>query len=219
MGGGHARQSVDDEAEPRASRQLPNERKRLVKVDNGLRFFEQMPGPGEPPFNVPILEAMGRVYAPPEAVFKLLMELGRSRREWDITFAHGCVCVPSRLLPRAAALRLLTEKPAACSTFTTSSSLAASAQPRSTARCHRASSKMGVACSRRRVIETVNGHTDIIHLQYRRLPIWGCGPQPYARDLCCSRYWRRDSDGSYIILLRSRVHPQCPPRPGCVPPN
>jgi hypothetical protein len=59
-------------------------------VDNGLRFFEQMPGPGEPPLNVPILEAKGRVNAPPEAVFKLLMDLGRPRREWDITFANGC---------------------------------------------------------------------------------------------------------------------------------
>jgi len=64
--------------------------RRLVKVDNGLRFFEQMPGPGEPPLNVPILEAKGRVNAPPEAVFKLLMDLGRPRREWDITFADGC---------------------------------------------------------------------------------------------------------------------------------
>jgi len=66
------------------------------------------------------------------------------------------------------------------------------------------------------VIETVNGHTDVIHYQYRQLPLWGCGPQPSPRDLCVQRYWRRDSDGSYIILLRSREHPQCPPRPGYV---
>lgn len=59
-------------------------------MENGLRFFEQMPGPGEPPLNVPILEAKGRVNAPPEAVFKLLMDLGRPRREWDVTFANGC---------------------------------------------------------------------------------------------------------------------------------
>mmetsp|Transcript_28523 Transcript_28523/g.54433 ORF Transcript_28523/g.54433 Transcript_28523/m.54433 type:complete len:869 (+) Transcript_28523:113-2719(+) len=132
------------------SNQSSVERKRLIKVENGLRFFQQVSLEGEEPISVPILESRGRVRAPPEAVFKLVMDLNRSRCEWDITFSRG------------------------------------------------------------RVVQSIDGHTDIIHYELRPLTVWPLWPQPYPRDFCLQRYWRRDDDGTYIILLRSHTHPDCP---------
>ncbi|XP_073393165.1 protein ENHANCED DISEASE RESISTANCE 2-like isoform X2 [Physcomitrium patens] len=59
-----------------------------------------------------------------------------------------------------------------------------------------------------RVIENVHGHTDIIHEQFhsRWLP-WRMKP----RDLVFQRYWRRDDDGTYVILYNSINHEKCPP--------
>jgi len=125
-------------------------------VENGLRFFEDCSGEQG---RVPCMKAVGRVRAPPDAVFKLLMDISRSRRNWDITFSHG------------------------------------------------------------RVLQTVDGHSDIIQLVYRPLTVWGLWPQPAPRDLCLRRYWRREEDGTYMILLRSHDHPDCPKIPGYVRAN
>ncbi|KAG0586121.1 hypothetical protein KC19_2G065900 [Ceratodon purpureus] len=59
-----------------------------------------------------------------------------------------------------------------------------------------------------RVIENVNGHMDIVHKQFHSkwLP-WRMKP----RDLVFQRYWRRDDDGSYVILYSSTKHEKCPP--------
>ncbi|WOL12950.1 protein ENHANCED DISEASE RESISTANCE 2-like isoform X2 [Canna indica] len=60
------------------------------------------------------------------------------------------------------------------------------------------------------VIEHFDGHTDIIHMKLRCdwLP-WSMKP----RDLLLRRYWRREDDGTYVILYHSVLHPKClPPR-------
>ncbi|XP_057526843.1 protein ENHANCED DISEASE RESISTANCE 2-like isoform X1 [Amaranthus tricolor] len=59
------------------------------------------------------------------------------------------------------------------------------------------------------VIENLDGHTDIIHMQLSAywLPR---GIKP--RDLLLRRYWRRDDDGTYVILFHSVFHKKCPPQ-------
>ncbi|KAL3530560.1 hypothetical protein ACH5RR_009882 [Cinchona calisaya] len=63
------------------------------------------------------------------------------------------------------------------------------------------------------VIEHLDGHTDIVHkLLYRHWLPWGMKP----RDLLLRRYWRREDDGTYVILYHSVFHQKCPPRMGYV---
>ncbi|KAI3705533.1 hypothetical protein L1987_75772 [Smallanthus sonchifolius] len=59
------------------------------------------------------------------------------------------------------------------------------------------------------LVEHLDGHTDIIHMQLCRdwLP-WGIK----RRDLLLRRYWRREDDGTYVILYHSVIHSKCPPR-------
>ncbi|XP_043694945.1 protein ENHANCED DISEASE RESISTANCE 2-like isoform X3 [Telopea speciosissima] len=63
------------------------------------------------------------------------------------------------------------------------------------------------------LVEEVDGHTAIIyhslHLDWFPMIIW-------PRDLCYVRYWRRNDDGSYVVLFRSREHENCGPQPGFV---
>ncbi|KAL4199377.1 hypothetical protein AMTRI_Chr03g50830 [Amborella trichopoda] len=63
------------------------------------------------------------------------------------------------------------------------------------------------------LVEEVDGHTAILYhrlqLDWFRMFVW-------PRDLCYVRYWRRNDDGSYVVLFRSRVHERCGPQPGFV---
>nr|GMD37045.1 protein ENHANCED DISEASE RESISTANCE 2-like [Ipomoea batatas] len=67
--------------------------------------------------------------------------------------------------------------------------------------------------SRGSVVEHLDGHTDIIHIQLTNhwLP-WGLK----RRDLLLRRYWRREDDGTYVILYHSVIHSKCPPQEGYV---
>ncbi|VFQ64791.1 unnamed protein product [Cuscuta campestris] len=63
------------------------------------------------------------------------------------------------------------------------------------------------------VVEHLDGHTDIIHMQlYNHWLPWGIK----RRDLLLRRYWRREDDGTYVILYHSVVHNKCPPQEGYV---
>lgn len=63
------------------------------------------------------------------------------------------------------------------------------------------------------VIEHLDGHTDIVHkLLYRHWLPWGMK----RRDLLLRRYWRREDDGTYVILYHSVFHQKCPPKKGYV---
>ncbi|KAK8603892.1 hypothetical protein V6N13_096358 [Hibiscus sabdariffa] len=60
------------------------------------------------------------------------------------------------------------------------------------------------------LVEEVDGHTAVL---YHRLQLdWFVWP----RDLCYVRYWRRNDDGSYVVLFRSREHENCGQQPGYV---
>ncbi|CAI9095146.1 OLC1v1031025C2 [Oldenlandia corymbosa var. corymbosa] len=63
------------------------------------------------------------------------------------------------------------------------------------------------------LVEEVDGHTAVLYhrLQLDWLPIL-----IWPRDLCYVRYWRRNDDGSYVVLFRSREHENCGPQPGFV---
>ncbi|XP_057483584.1 protein ENHANCED DISEASE RESISTANCE 2-like isoform X1 [Actinidia eriantha] len=63
------------------------------------------------------------------------------------------------------------------------------------------------------VIEHLDGHTDIVHklLNNDWLP-WGMK----QRDLLVRRYWRREEDGTYVILYHSVFHKKCPAQKGYV---
>lgn len=63
------------------------------------------------------------------------------------------------------------------------------------------------------VVEHLDGHTDIVHKQlYRDWLPWGMK----RRDLLLRRYWRREDDGTYVILYHSVIHKKCPPQRGYV---
>ncbi|CAK7325457.1 unnamed protein product [Dovyalis caffra] len=61
------------------------------------------------------------------------------------------------------------------------------------------------------VIEHLDGHTDIIHTKlYSNWLPWGMR----RRDLLLRRFWRREEDGTYVILYHSVIHKKCPPQKG-----
>ncbi|CAN8279344.1 unnamed protein product [Cochlearia groenlandica] len=63
------------------------------------------------------------------------------------------------------------------------------------------------------VVEHLDGHTDIINTQlYSDWLPWGMN----RRDLLLRRYWRREEDGTYVILCHSVYHKKCPPKRGYV---
>ncbi|GAV84151.1 PH domain-containing protein/START domain-containing protein/DUF1336 domain-containing protein [Cephalotus follicularis] len=63
------------------------------------------------------------------------------------------------------------------------------------------------------VVEHLDGHTDIVHQQlYSDWLPWGM----QRRDLLLRRYWRREDDGTYVILYHSVFHKKCPPQKGYV---
>ncbi|OQR93479.1 hypothetical protein ACHHYP_02510 [Achlya hypogyna] len=58
-----------------------------------------------------------------------------------------------------------------------------------------------------RVLQTIDSHSDILHVVYKPVWIWpmwlpGC-------DACLLRYWRETEDGSYVICMQSAVHSEC----------
>ncbi|KAB2088478.1 hypothetical protein ERO13_A03G000016v2 [Gossypium hirsutum] len=63
------------------------------------------------------------------------------------------------------------------------------------------------------LVEEVDGHTAIL---YHRLQLDWFPVFVWPRDLCYVRYWRRNDDGSYVVLFRSREHENCGPQPGHV---
>ncbi|KAA8521246.1 hypothetical protein F0562_011917 [Nyssa sinensis] len=63
------------------------------------------------------------------------------------------------------------------------------------------------------LVEEVDGHTAIL---YHRLQLDWFPMFVWPRDLCYTRYWRRNDDGSYVVLFRSREHENCGPQPGFV---
>ncbi|XP_019099859.1 PREDICTED: protein ENHANCED DISEASE RESISTANCE 2-like isoform X2 [Camelina sativa] len=63
------------------------------------------------------------------------------------------------------------------------------------------------------VVEHLDGHTYIINMQlYSDWLPWGMN----RRDLLLRRYWRREEDGTYVILCHSVYHKKCPPKRGYV---
>ncbi|XP_057963858.1 protein ENHANCED DISEASE RESISTANCE 2 isoform X3 [Malania oleifera] len=63
------------------------------------------------------------------------------------------------------------------------------------------------------LVEEVDGHTAIL---YHRLQLDWFPMFVWPRDLCYVRYWRRNDDGSYVVLFCSREHENCGPQPGFV---
>uniref|UniRef100_A0A166F4Z1 START domain-containing protein n=1 Tax=Daucus carota subsp. sativus TaxID=79200 RepID=A0A166F4Z1_DAUCS len=63
------------------------------------------------------------------------------------------------------------------------------------------------------LVEEVDGHTSIV---YHRLLLDWFPTFVWPRDLCYVRYWRRNDDGSYVVLFCSREHEKCGRQPGFV---
>jgi hypothetical protein len=130
---------------------------RLCALENGLRFFEDGSGTaGSGWAAAPCTKVAGRVRAPSDVIFKLVMDLGRSREEWDCTFASGSV------------------------------------------------------------LEQLDGHTEVVHTVLRSMRLASAALPSRPRDLVMTRYWRREEDGTYMILFRSTEHASCPPVSGVV---
>lgn len=58
------------------------------------------------------------------------------------------------------------------------------------------------------IIETIDNHTDIIHIKIDPVYIYPTWTSP--RDFCLIRYWKQNSDSSYVICLDSTFHQDCP---------
>ncbi|OAY45877.1 protein ENHANCED DISEASE RESISTANCE 2 isoform X2 [Manihot esculenta] len=63
------------------------------------------------------------------------------------------------------------------------------------------------------VVELLDCHTDIIH---KKLSNHWLPRMMNSRDLLLRRYWRREDDGTYVILYHSVIHKKCPPQKGYV---
>ncbi|KAG4939455.1 hypothetical protein JHK84_045632 [Glycine max] len=63
------------------------------------------------------------------------------------------------------------------------------------------------------VVDHIDDHTDIIHVKlYNDWLPWGMKP----RDFLLRRYWRREDNGTYVLLFHSVYHKICPPQRGYV---
>ncbi|ETW04049.1 hypothetical protein, variant [Aphanomyces invadans] len=59
-----------------------------------------------------------------------------------------------------------------------------------------------------RVLQTIDSHSDIIHVVYK--PVWLWPLWLPASDACLLRYWRETEDGSFVLCVQSAVHAECP---------
>jgi hypothetical protein len=59
-----------------------------------------------------------------------------------------------------------------------------------------------------RVVETINYNSDIIHIKLEPTYSWPTWMAP--RDICLARYWKQNTDGSFVICLDSAAHIECP---------
>eukprot|EP00045_Choanoeca_perplexa_P015226 m.186529 g.186529 ORF g.186529 m.186529 type:complete len:800 (-) comp16920_c0_seq3:1324-3723(-) len=59
------------------------------------------------------------------------------------------------------------------------------------------------------VLETKDEHVDYVHIQQRCVFAWPFWYKP--RDMVCQRYWAREADGSYVIIMQSTTHKAAPP--------
>mmetsp|Transcript_33797 Transcript_33797/g.40846 ORF Transcript_33797/g.40846 Transcript_33797/m.40846 type:complete len:556 (-) Transcript_33797:334-2001(-) len=66
------------------------------------------------------------------------------------------------------------------------------------------------------VIEEIDSHSAVLHIKYKPVTgaFWPLWSRP--RDLCIMRNWRREEDGSYIIIYQSTQHSSCPTQKGYV---
>jgi hypothetical protein len=65
-----------------------------------------------------------------------------------------------------------------------------------------------------RVIETLEPYLDVIHVVLDSMILYPTRVAP--RDLCLTRYWRQNEDGSFIVCLDSTFHQDCPVQVGYV---
>jgi len=70
-----------------------------------------------------------------------------------------------------------------------------------------------------KLVQELDPNSHVLHIVYRQpthvtLPLWPLWTRP--RDACVTRRWRREQDGSYIVLYQSSWHPDCPETPGVV---
>ncbi|KAH9192523.1 hypothetical protein AeNC1_005496 [Aphanomyces euteiches] len=59
-----------------------------------------------------------------------------------------------------------------------------------------------------RVLQTIDSHSDIVHVVYK--PVWLWPIWLPASDVCLLRYWRETEDGSFVLCVQSAVHAECP---------
>ncbi|CAI5521656.1 unnamed protein product [Closterium sp. Naga37s-1] len=188
---------------------------RLIKLSNGLRFFEELNeerGQAGMCGSLPCLSAVGTVDAPSDAVFRLVLDLSSSRNEWDVAYGGACMVeaqdghtdfihyrfCPLPVIPRPSLpIHSFCPSPFLCFSVV----------------------RWDVTYGGARMVEAQDGHTDCIHYRFRPLPV-GFGPFTLtARDVCLRRYWQRTGDGCYVVLYQSMEHPLCPPVMGCVRAN
>jgi len=59
-----------------------------------------------------------------------------------------------------------------------------------------------------RIVETIDYNSDVIHVTCQPMYLWPTWTGP--RDLCLTRYWKQNLDGSFVVCLDSSYHVDCP---------
>lgn len=87
---GHERSILERSSSTVGSSYLQSVDWRLVRCENGLRFFQEA---SDFPFiyKLPVMKAVGVVKASADQIFNLVMEYGPERQQWDHTFESASV--------------------------------------------------------------------------------------------------------------------------------
>ncbi|KAF7139653.1 hypothetical protein RHSIM_Rhsim07G0137200 [Rhododendron simsii] len=173
---------------------------RLLQCQNGLRIFEELLEVDFLPKSCSrAMKAVGVVEATCEEIFELVMSMDATR------FDSGAL---NFLLSKSVFLKLPLKTNCNVKRLLHEAALTVVFQGEDDKY-----SRWDCSFQYGSLVEEVDGHTAIL---YHRLQLDWFPVIVWPRDLCYVRYWRRNDDGSYVVLFRSREHENCGPQPGFV---
>ncbi|KAK9218337.1 hypothetical protein WN943_006974 [Citrus x changshan-huyou] len=186
---------------------------RLLQCQNGLRIFEELLEVDYLPRSCSrAMKAVGVVEASCEEIFELVMSMDGTRYEWDCSFQYGSLVeevdghtailyhrlqldwfpIPKfssgirKVLKHTVTVENLVNLPLDSNKV----------------------SGEGLGWILGSSVANLKSSGEVSN-EFQITFVW-------PRDLCYVRYWRRNDDGSYVVLFRSREHENCGPQPGYV---
>ncbi|KAK4364727.1 hypothetical protein RND71_016085 [Anisodus tanguticus] len=153
-----------------------------------LRIFEELLDANFLPKSCSrAMKAVGVVDTSCEEIFELVMSMDAIRFEWDCSFQYGSLVEEFGYISFSRKL--------SCVEQLNANELVSGSQ----------TGWLAVCAASRSLYKLLLP----MHVSIQKRFVW-------PRDLCYVRYWRRNDDGSYVVLFRSREHENCGPVPGYV---